>query len=123
MKMFRFDPEIGSGAEQFGSVKAIISKVVNLESEAAINVAYIRPMERIGFHQAIAPQLFLLAEGEGWVRNETDEITPIREGQAVYWEKDEWHESGSETGMTAVIIEGVNFDPAKLMPLLQKDEP
>ena len=30
----------------------------------------------------------------------------------------EWHESGTETGMTVIIIEGVNFDPAKLMPLV-----
>jgi hypothetical protein len=37
-------------------------------------------------------------------------------GQAAFWKKEEWHESGTETGMVAVIIEGVNFDPAKLMP-------
>ena len=123
MKIYRFDIEVGKEIEQFGSVKAIISKVVNLESEAVVNVAYIRPMERIISQQAAASQLFMLVEGEGWVRSESDEIFPVQEGQAMYWEKDEWHESGSENGMTAVIIEGVNFDPAKLMPLLQKDEP
>jgi quercetin dioxygenase-like cupin family protein len=123
MKIFRFDPEIGTGADKFGSVKAIIAKVIDLESDAAVNVAYIRPMERIVSHQAAASQLFLLVEGEGWARNESEEIFSLREGQAMYWEEGEWHESGSETGMTAVIIEGINFDLAKLMPLLQKDEP
>ena len=122
MKIYRFDVEVGEEIEQFGSVKAIISRIVHLEAEAAVNVAYIHPMGRIGYHQAVAPQLFLLVEGEGWVRDEFDEIFPIKEGQAVFWEQNEWHESGSETGMTAVIIEGVSFDPAELMPLLQKDE-
>jgi len=79
-------------------------------------------MERISYYDEAAPQLFLLVEGKGWIRNEFDEVFPIKEGQAIFWAQNEWHESGSETGMTAVIIEGISFDPAELMPLLQKDE-
>ena len=122
MKLYRFDPKANQKNEQFGSVKALIAKAVALEPDASVNVAYIRPTERIGYYQEVAPQLFLLVEGEGWVRNEFDEVIPIIEGQAIFWEQNEWHESGSETGMTAVIIEGISFDPAELMPLLQKDE-
>ena len=36
--------------------------------------------------------------------------------QAAYWDKGEWHESGIETGMILIIVEGVNVDPAKRMP-------
>jgi hypothetical protein len=123
MKIFRFDPEVGQQIEKFGSVKAIISKVVHLEAEAVVNCVYVHPNGKIGPHQAVTQQLFLLVEGEGWVRGETEENYAIQQGPAVFWEKDEWHESGSENGMTAVIIEGMNIDPAELMPHLQEDEP
>jgi len=122
MKLYSFNPKVDQEIDRFGSVKAMIAKAVALEPEAGVNVAYIRPKERIGYYEEVAPQLFLLVEGQGWIRNEFDEIFPIQEGQAVYWEQNEWHELGSETGMTAVIIEGISFDPVELMPLLQKDE-
>jgi len=40
----------------------------------------------------------------------------IKAGQAAYWDNEEWHESGTETGMTVMIVEGANIDPAKRMP-------
>ena len=122
MKIFRFDPEVGKEIEQFGSVKAIISKVVHLDDEAVVNCVYIRPNGKIGYHQAASQQLFLLVEGQGWIRSESDEKHTVQGGQAVFWEEGEWHESGTETGMTAVIIEGINVDPGELMPHLQEDE-
>lgn len=87
-----------------------------------ISSVYIQPGGKIGYHQAVTPQLFLLVQGEGWVKGEIDETLAVQEGQAIFWEQGEWHESGSEKGMIAVIIEGVCFDPAKLMPLLKRDE-
>lgn len=120
MKVFRFDPAAGKEIEQFGSVKAIISRILHLETEAEISSVYIRPNGKIGYHQAVTPQLFLLVQGTGWIKGATEEKLSVREGQAIFWEQGEWHESGSETGMTAVIIEGINIDPAELMPLLQE---
>ena len=122
MKIYRFDPEVGNEIEQFGSVKAVISKVVYLDDEAVINCVYVRPNGKIGNHQAATQQLFLLVEGHAWVSSESGEKLTIQEGHAVFWEKGEWHESGSETGMTAVIIEGTKIQPAELMPPLQEDE-
>lgn len=122
MKIYRFDPEVGNEIEQFGSVKAIISKILHLEDEAVISSAYIKPQGKIGYHQAATPQLFLVVQGQGWARGESEDRIAVQEGQAIFWEQDEWHESGSEIGMIAVIIEGVHFDPAKLMPLLKIDE-
>jgi quercetin dioxygenase-like cupin family protein len=73
----------------------------------------------IGFHPAGVNQLFLVVSGSGWVRDETSGRIPIRAGQAVYWEAGEGHESGTETGMTAIVIEGPGLNPAELMPLLE----
>ncbi|WP_433746864.1 hypothetical protein [Falsibacillus pallidus] len=37
-------------------------------------------------------------------------------GTAVFWETGEEHESGSESGMTAFVMEGEHFSPEKFMP-------
>lgn len=122
MRIYRFDTEVGKEIDRFGSVKAVILKVVNLNDEAIVNCVYIRPNGKIGYHQAISQQLFLLVEGEGWVRSESQKELVVREGHAVLWEKDKWHESGNEKGMTAVIIESADIQPAELMPLLKENE-
>jgi hypothetical protein len=116
MKIFRFDPEVGKEINRSGSSGFTISKIVHLLDESVINCAYLDSNGVIGLHQATTPQLFLVVQGRGWVRGKTPARTPIEAGQAAYWEKAEWHESGTETGMTVIIIEGTNFDPAKLMP-------
>jgi len=116
MKIFRFDPEAGKHIDRYGSSGFIVSRVVHLFEEAFVNCAYLSAGGIIGYHQSAAAQLFLVVQGEGWVREETSERTFIKVGQAVYWEEGEWHESGTDMGMTVIIIEGVNFDPAKLMP-------
>ena len=118
MKIFRFDPEVGKSIDRFNSSGFIISRVVQLFDEAVVSCAYISTDGVIGYHQATIPQLFLVLRGEGWVRSEISDKTSIKAGQAAYWEKGEWHESGAEIGMTVIIIEGVKFDPAKLMPLV-----
>jgi hypothetical protein len=118
MKIFRFDPEVGKSIEHYGSSGFIISKVTHVTNEAIVHYAYLNSGGVIGYHQAISPQLFLVVQGNGWVRGESNERTPISTGQAAFWEKGEWHESGTETGMTAIIIEGENIDPTNLMPPL-----
>ena len=116
MKMFRFDPEVGRNIDQYQSSNFIISRVAHLPDEAVIHCAYLQPNGSIGYHRATLPQLFLVVQGAGWVRGETPGKTPIKAGQAAYWDKDEWHESGTETGMTAIIIEAARLDIAKRMP-------
>ena len=116
MKIFRFDPEVGNLIDRYESSGFTISRVVHLLGESVVNCAYLHSGGRIGYHQTTIPQLFLVMQGRGWVRGEALERAPIEAGQAAYWQKDEWHESGTETGMTVIIIEGTDFDPAKLMP-------
>ena len=116
MKIFRFDSQVGKNIDRYNSSGFVLARVLQLFDEAAVNCAYLRSGGHIGYHQAIIPQLFLIVQGEGWVRGESSPKTSVNAGQAAFWEKEEWHESGTETGMMAVIIEGVNFDPAKWMP-------
>ena len=118
MKIFRFDPEVGRSTDHYKSSGFILSRVTRLLDEAVVNCAYLDVNGLIGYHQATMPQLFLVVQGEGWVRGESPDKISIKAGQAAYWEEGEWHESGTEMGMTVIIIEGANFDPAKLMPLV-----
>jgi quercetin dioxygenase-like cupin family protein len=118
MKLFRFDPEVGKTIHQYNSSGFILSKILQLPDEAVIHCGYLHPDGVIGYHQATVPQLFLVVQGEGWVSGEPSRRTPIEAGQAAYWDQEEWHESGTETGMTVIIIEGANLEPAKQMPLV-----
>ena len=118
MRIFRFDHEAGKSIDRYNSSGFTISNVVHLVGEAVVNCAYLEVNGVIGYHQAAVPQLFLVVQGEGWVRGEAPERNPIKAGQAAYWEKGEWHESGTETGMTAIIIEGEKIDLTKLVPLI-----
>lgn len=116
MRIFRFGADVGKNVDSYDSSGFVISRVVHLFDEAVVNCAYLNPGGVIGYHQATLPQLFLVVQGEGWVRSQAADRISIQAGQAAYWEKGEWHESGTERGMTVIIIEGSKFDPAELMP-------
>jgi hypothetical protein len=123
MKIYHFDPEVGQEHEQFGSVKAIIARVLQLDNRAEINAVYLHPGEHLSVQQVMSQQLFLLVDGAGWVKNKSGEKKTVRQGQAIFWGESELPESGTESGMTAVIIGNIDIDPVKLMPLLQEDKP
>jgi hypothetical protein len=38
----------------------------------------------------------------------------VRSGEGVFWEKGEIHESGSDSGMTVIIVQSDNLDPNTL---------
>jgi quercetin dioxygenase-like cupin family protein len=100
----------------FSSSHLTLSRVVRLACQAQIVCMYLGPKGLVGFHQATVQQIFLVVDGSGWVRGEAPERVPIAAGRAAFWEAGEWHESGSETGMTAIVIESESLDPVQFMP-------
>jgi hypothetical protein len=60
----------------------------------------------IGTHPATATQLVLVIAGEGWTAGPGGERVPITAGWGIRWEAGENHTSGTETGLTALAIEG-----------------
>lgn len=60
----------------------------------------------IGMHRTSAPQLLAVVEGHGWTRGEEGEKMPISAGGAVFWEQGEMHETGTDSGMMAIVVEG-----------------
>ena len=117
MKIFRFDPEIGESIDAYGSSGVVTTKLVHVFDETDIKCAYLGSNSVIGYHQTTKNQLFVVVQGEGWVRGKRPEARcRIKAGQAVFWEKGEWHESGTEMGMIVILIEGEDIDPTKTMP-------
>lgn len=103
MKIINFFPQ--HAIEQFNSQHA---SAVHIAS-TALHVVVIR-LEAggvLGYHQAASNQLFVVIEGEGMVCGEDrDDRQPIQNGQAVFWESGEWHETTTEHGLTAMVLEG-----------------
>jgi quercetin dioxygenase-like cupin family protein len=115
MKFFRFGPQVGRPITAFDSVNVVITPIQRAPGQVQIGCFHIGSQGRVGYHQAVGPQLFLVMQGTGWVRGGSDERMPISAGKAAFWADGEWHESGSESGMTVIVIEGLALDPGQYL--------
>lgn len=71
----------------------------------------------IGYHEASVNQILFVVQGEGFVCNGNKEFKRIQVGEAVFWTKGEWHETKTDTGLTAVVIEGETLFPKHLFKI------
>ena len=95
----------------FGSDFLLSALTAPGANNVRVQVAHLGPGGRIGRHAAIAGQVFCVVAGSGWVSGDDDERVAIAAGLAAYWRKGENHAAGSETGLTAVVVEGtLEFD-------------
>ncbi|MCM3192201.1 cupin domain-containing protein [Priestia megaterium] len=114
MIIYKFSKENGKKVEKYQSYLATYVKMIHTNEAATIGYMYIEE-GTVGYHEAPIPQLFIVAEGEGWVTGENQKRISIKRGEAVLWEKGEWHTSGSETGMTAIVIQSEELHPETFM--------
>ncbi len=117
MQLYRFDREVAQTIEQYGSQATAITHVAREIADAHVAIMHIGPGGSLGYHRAVGDQLFLVVEGAGWVAGADRQRTAIAVGQAALWRGGEWHESGSDAGMTAVIVEAETLEP--IMPEAQ----
>lgn len=116
MKIYQFKKETGKKITKFDS-DFVMSRIAQTEKAAHIGCMHLDINGLVGYHQAVIPQLLLIVNGEGWVRAETDEYIKVHSGEAVFWDKDEWHETKTDTGLTAIVIESEELNTAVLRPL------
>ncbi len=117
MRIFRFNLGVARPIAHFGSVGASIAPIARPGAGfVQLGCIYIAAGGNVGRHPAAGPQLFLVVAGEGWVSGTEGVRVPIRAGEAAFWEPGEEHESGSEGGMTAMVLEAEALDPAQFMP-------
>ncbi|WP_335872394.1 cupin [Bacillus sp. 2205SS5-2] len=118
MEIYQFTKETGKKIKKFNS-DFIMSHITQTQKTAHIGCIHLDPNGVIGYHQAVVAQLLLIVNGEGLVKGETGEFIKVHSGEAVFWEKDEWHETKTDTRLTAIVIESEELTTSSLMPLLK----
>ena len=109
MRLFAFGADVGRHVDQFGS-DFTLSPL--MEPTGAAHVACLRlaPGGLVGEHEAVVGQLFCVVEGEGWVTGADRRRRPIRSGQAAHWVGGELHAAGTNSGLTAIVLQGEGFE-------------
>jgi quercetin dioxygenase-like cupin family protein len=107
VKVVAFDPK--RAITHFDSSGATIAGVARCSGEVRVSLLVLAAGGSVGEHPAASPQLFLVVAGSGWVRV-GEYCRAIEPGQAAVWEADERHESGSDSGLTAVVVEAESLD-------------
>ncbi len=120
MQIFRFGRETGTSVNHFDS-NFIMSRIVVTEKPTHIGCMHLESNGVIGFHQATVRQLLLIVAGEGWVRGDAPEALPVGVGDAIFWDADEGHETKTDTGLMAIVIESEGLTPAHYMPVRHRD--
>ncbi|MFC0562354.1 cupin domain-containing protein [Halalkalibacter alkalisediminis] len=116
MKFYKFNKVSGKKISKFNS-NFVMSRIVQTEKPTHVVCMYLEENGVIGFHQAVVPQLLLILTGEGYVRGDKEEYVKVQSGDAVFWEKGEWHETKTDIGLTAIVIESEELIPSSFMPL------
>jgi quercetin dioxygenase-like cupin family protein len=78
-----------------------------LAAGTAVQAAIFRlaPNARIARHPATVPQILAVLEGGGSVSGADGDFQPIAAGEAVFWSAGEEHETRTEEGLTALVLE------------------
>lgn len=114
MEFYKFNKDHGKRVSKFNS-NFIISRIVQTDKVTNIGCMHLDVMGIVGYHQAVVPQLLLILNGEGYVRDEKDEYFKVQSGDAVFWGKGEWHETKTDKGLTAIVIESEELNPSLFM--------
>ncbi|NEA55185.1 hypothetical protein G3I60_13760 [Streptomyces sp. SID13666] len=81
----------------------------------AVALMHLAPGGRLGRHQATIPQALTVVAGNGWVSGADGRAVPITTGQAACWAAGEDHETWTDTGLTAVVVEAAEPHPTGLL--------
>lgn len=114
MKIFDFSEKVGKHISAFQS-NFIMSKILNHKGNVHIGAMHLRENGIIGYHEAVVSQLLLIVDGEGYVCGADKEKVKVKAGQAVFWEKGEFHETSTEKGLMGIVMEAEELERAILM--------
>lgn len=116
MEIYKFTKESGKHIKQFNS-NFTMTGIGMLEKSVHIGYMYLEKNGNVGNHQAVTPQLLLIISGEGFVKGKENTFNEVSTGDAVFWDKGEWHETKSADGMTALVIESEGLSSSLLSQL------
>ncbi|MFA1738389.1 cupin domain-containing protein [Lysinibacillus fusiformis] len=105
MQLFHFTQDLANQIHSYQSINAFYQKIMKTVVPTNIGFIYIKPNGVVGIHEAPVPQLFIVIQGEGWVCGEDGKRVDIATGDGVLWQQGQAHESGSISGLTALVIQ------------------
>lgn len=105
MKLIDLSMDRAQPVTRFSSVGTRSVAVGHGHGEAHVYTLYFDPGGAIGPHPTGFAQLFLPIAGRGWIAGADGIRHEIGEGLGAYLDKGELHAKGSDTGMTAVMIQ------------------
>ncbi|GGA90625.1 cupin [Ornithinibacillus halotolerans] len=105
MQIVNFGKAAGNEINNYDSILSTYSKIMKTEEPTNIGLIHIEKGGVVGYHQAPVPQLFVVVNGEGWVEGEDKKKVYLKSGEGVFWNKGEGHLSGSDEGLTALVIQ------------------
>lgn len=91
--------------ERFGSVGSSHLGGAAFEGAGGLAILTLAPGGHLGRHPTVLTQLFCVVTGSGWVAGDDARRHALAVGQAALWEPGEEHESGSDEGMTVIVLE------------------
>ncbi len=115
---FRSDVAFTPRGEQALEGVTVAPLTAPLAAGARVQAAMFRlaPGGRIARHPASVPQILAVLEGSGLVSGGGGEFEAIAAGEAVFWTKGEEHETQSEGGLTALVLEAEGLQPFRHSP-------
>jgi quercetin dioxygenase-like cupin family protein len=100
------------GAQPYAVRETSSLEIAEGEGEAHAYVLYFQPGGEIGPHEAGYGQMFFALSGEGWVAGGDGARHALSSGEAAFIARGEIHSKGSETGLTALMVQVRDFTPS-----------
>jgi quercetin dioxygenase-like cupin family protein len=89
-----------------GSTGLHATRIARFAETAQATCLVVAPGGVIGTHPASGYQVLLIVSGSGWVAGSDGVRAAVTAGQAAFWAPGEIHTTGSDTGLTAIALEG-----------------
>jgi quercetin dioxygenase-like cupin family protein len=90
---------------------APLSRAISRGATVQAAVFRIAAGGRIARHPATVPQILAVLDGAGTVSGADGAEEPIAAGEAVFWAAGEEHETRTDLGLTALVVEGNGIAP------------
>ena len=116
MERLSFAPEAAFTPRQDLLVSVTVAPLTPpLAAGAPVQAAVMRLSAggRIARHPATVPQILAVLEGAGRVSGSDGRFQPIAAGEAVFWAEGEEHETETDDGLTAIVLEAPELTPRR----------
>ena len=107
---YRFDNEVAVAITTYSSQLASAVHLASGNGETHVYAVHFEAGGEIGEHVAGFDQLFVVVEGSGWVKA-GPHVHAVGVGDVVRLERGESHAKGSETGMSAIMVQIFDMNP------------